>query len=147
MPSVSLDININASVDRVWEAVLDIERYSDSMENVRWVKILERDGATLRRSAWSIVLKGSILEWQEEDRIDPEAHTVRFQQLSGDLAEFDGEWNLEELEPGLTRVTFDVSFEIGIPLLAEMLNPVAQRSLGENCKEMLAGVEREALAA
>ena len=147
MPSVSLDININASVDRVWDAVLDIERYSDSMANVRWVKVLERDGATLRRSAWSIVLKGSILEWQEEDRLDPEAHTVRFHQLSGDLAEFDGEWSLEELEPGLTRVTFDVSFEIGIPLLAEMLNPVAQRSLRENCKEMLAGVEREALAA
>jgi ribosome-associated toxin RatA of RatAB toxin-antitoxin module len=147
VPSVSLDININASVDRVWDAVLDVERYSDSMANVRWVKILERDGATTRRSAWSIVLKGSILEWQEEDRIDPEARTVRFQQLSGDLAKFDGEWSLKEFEPGLTKVTFDVSFEIGIPLLAEMLNPVAERSLGENCKEMLAGVEREALAA
>lgn len=147
MPSVSLDININAPVDCVWDAVLDVERYSDSMVNVRWVKILERDGATIRRSAWSIVLKGSILEWQEEDRIDPEARTIRFHQLSGDLAEFDGEWSLEELEPGLTKVTFDVSFEIGIPLLAEMLNPVAQRSLSENCQDMLAGVEREALAA
>jgi ribosome-associated toxin RatA of RatAB toxin-antitoxin module len=147
VPSVSLDININVPVDRVWDAVLDVERYSDSMANVRWVKILERDGATIRRSAWSIVLKGSILEWQEEDRIDPEARTIRFHQLSGDLAEFDGEWSLEELEPGLTKVTFDVSFEIGIPLLAEMLNPVAQRSLSENCQEMLAGVEREALAA
>jgi ribosome-associated toxin RatA of RatAB toxin-antitoxin module len=147
VPSVSLDININASVDRVWDAVLDIERYSDSMANVRWVKILERDGATIRRSAWSIILKGSILEWQEEDRLDPEARTVRFHQLSGDLAEFDGEWSLKELGPELTKVTFDVSFEIGIPLLAEMLNPVAQRSLRENCKEMLAGVEREALAA
>lgn len=147
MPSVSLDIKIKAPVDRVWDAVLDVERYPDSMANVRWVKILERDGATLRRSAWSIVLKGSILEWQEEDRLDPEARTVSFHQLSGDLAEFDGEWSLEELGPELTRVTFDVSFEIGIPLLAEMLNPVAQRSLGENCKEMLAGVEREALAA
>ncbi len=147
MPSVSLELDIRAPAERVWAAVVDIERYPDTMENVRWVKVLDRSGDSARRSAWSIVLKGSILEWQENETIDHEKRVMSFEQFSGDLETFDGAWVLHELEPELTRVTFDVSFEIGIPLLADMLNPVAQRALRDNCTEMLLGVEREAVGA
>lgn len=142
MPEISLTLEIDASAERVWEAVLDIERYPDSMENVRSVRILEEDGNE-QRSAWSIVLKGSILEWEERDVIEPEAMTMRFHQLSGDLSSFDGQWQVISRGPGLATASFSVSFEIGIPLLAEMLNPVAARSLEENCREMLGGVERK----
>lgn len=147
MPEVSLDIEIRAPIERVWDAVVAIERYPNTMDNVRWVRIDEWTSETVRRSSWSIVLKGSILQWEEEDHIDYDQRVMTFNQLSGDLAEFDGVWRLYEVEPELTRVTFDVSFEIGIPLLAEGLNPVAKRSLHSNCTEMLQGVEREALAA
>jgi ribosome-associated toxin RatA of RatAB toxin-antitoxin module len=147
VPEVSLDIDIRAPLDRVWAAVVDIERYPVTMENVRWVRIDSWDTETTRRTAWSIVLKGSILEWEEKEHIDHEAKVMSFHQLSGDLAEFDGQWSLQALGPEETRVTFDVSFEIGIPLLADALNPVAKRSLHSNCTEMLLGVEREALAA
>ena len=145
MPSVALELEIRAPADRVWSAVIDIERYPDTMENVRWVKVHSRDGETRRRSEWSIVLKGSILEWKEDETIDHERRVMSFEQVSGDLETFDGQWVLEELGPELTRVSFEVSFEIGIPLLAEMLNPVAQRALRDNCTEMLLGVEREAI--
>jgi hypothetical protein len=40
-----------------------------------------------------------------------------------------------------------VTFEIGIPLLADTLNPIAERSLRENFMEMLHGIQAEALAA
>ena len=145
MPQVDLELDIRAAADRVWDAIVDVERYPVSMRSVRWVRVLERPSADVQRSAWSIDLKGSILEWREEDHYDREGLTVRFHQLSGDLELFDGTWVLTRLEPELTRVTFSVSFEIGIPLLADMLNPVARRSLHENCTEMLQGVEREAL--
>jgi ribosome-associated toxin RatA of RatAB toxin-antitoxin module len=146
MPEVDITLEIEAPAARVWEAVLDIEAYPDEMESVRSVRVLEEIGAEERRSAWSIVLKGSILEWEEHDTIDHEAMTVRFHQLSGDLSSFDGHWAVEECGPTSSRARFAVAFEIGIPLLAEMLNPVATRSLRENCTEMLRGVERQAVA-
>ncbi|HYG96132.1 MAG TPA: SRPBCC family protein, partial [Solirubrobacterales bacterium] len=130
----------------VWEAVVDIENYPDSMENVRWVEIREELGPTRRRTAWSIVVKGSILEWEDIEEIDHEAKVVRFHQLSGDLSEFDGRWEVAERGPGLSTARFVVEFEIGIPLLAEMLNPMASRSLRENCTEMLKGVEARVVA-
>lgn len=146
MPSVSLDLEILAPAERAWDAVVDIESYPDSMTNVRWVKILERIDETTRHCAWSVVLKGSILEWVEIETLDPDAMTMTFHQLSGDLAIFDGGWGVEETSSTTCRVTFAATFEIGIPLLADMLNPVAQRSLRENCIEMLRGVEQTALA-
>ncbi|HEX5608550.1 MAG TPA: SRPBCC family protein [Solirubrobacterales bacterium] len=146
MPTVDISIDIDAPAGPVWEAVLDIERYPSSMENVRWVEIREAIGPAERRTAWSIVVKGSILEWEDMETIDHEAMVVSFHQLSGDLSEFDGRWEVTRRGPGLSTARFAVDFEIGIPLLAEMLNPMATRSLRENCTEMLKGVERKVLA-
>jgi uncharacterized membrane protein len=147
MPEVSVQLDIEAPMDRVWETVVDVERYPASMETVRWVRVLDEERGGERRTGWSVDLKGSILEWEEVEQLDREAGEMRFEQLRGDLLEFDGAWVLEKRGPNLTRVSFDVSFEIGIPLLADMLNPVAQRSLADNCVEMLRGVEREAVGA
>lgn len=145
MPEVDLSLDIDAPAERVWDAVLDIESYPESMENVRSVRIVDAPSAAEQRSVWSIVLKGSILEWEEHDAIDAEAMSMHFHQLSGDLSAFDGYWQVSPRGPGLATARFSVVFEIGIPLLAEMLNPVATRSLRENCTEMLKGVERQAV--
>ena len=144
MPEVIVELAIRAPVTRVWEEIVDIEGYANSMESVRSVRIVERREAWVRVAAWSVLLKGSILEWEEEERLDPRAHTIVFKQLRGDLDHFDGRWALEARGKEETNVVFMVSFEIGIPLLAEMLNPVARRSLYENCTEMLRGIERKA---
>jgi len=144
MPEVKIDLEVRAPIDRVWNTVLDIERYQDSMDTVRSVRVVEQSSDQRRTAAWSVLLKGSILEWEEEEDIDVRAYTVVFKQLRGDLDHFDGRWVLEALSPERTKVVFEVDFEIGIPMLAEMLNPVAQRSLQENCTEMLQGIERAA---
>lgn len=149
MPTVELQIDIQAPLERVWDAVIDIERYPETMESVRWVKLLPSPDPdpTVRHSAWSVNLKGSILEWEVDEKLDHEAHVFRSLQRSGDMETYEGAWTVTELEPGLTRAHLEITFEIGIPLLADMLNPVAVRSLRENSTDMLRGIEREALEA
>ena len=142
MPKVNIDLDIRAPIERVWDSVLDVESYAESMENVRSVRLVESNGEGVRRVAWSVLLKGSILEWEEEEQLDHDTHKVAFKQLQGDLEFFDGYWSLEELGPSETRAHFEVEFEIGIPMLAEMLNPVAQRALEESGTEILRGLER-----
>lgn len=147
MPQVSIEREVRAPADRLWRTVLDVERYPESMASVRWVRITAVESEEARRIAWSVSLKGSILEWEEVERIDHETMTVKFSQVSGDMERLEGEWRLRPSGADLTLVSLGVSFEIGIPMLAEMLNPVAERSFHENCDEMLRGVEQEALAA
>jgi ribosome-associated toxin RatA of RatAB toxin-antitoxin module len=142
MPRVNIDQDIRAPIEQVWSTVLDVESYEESMDNVRWVRLVGPSDEHARRAEWSVLLKGSVLEWEEEEQLDHDAHKVVFKQLRGDLEFFDGYWTLEELGPNETRAHFEVEFEIGIPMLAEMLNPVAQRALEENGTEMLRGLER-----
>jgi ribosome-associated toxin RatA of RatAB toxin-antitoxin module len=140
MPTVSVDMEIAAPADRVWHVVTRVERYPDSMSSVQWVRILAEDGCR-RRSAWSIVLKGAVLRWEEAEHLRHDARVMEFRQLSGDMELFQGAWRLTPLGECRTGVVLSIDFEIGIPLLAEMLNPVAERSLRENCAEMLRGIE------
>ncbi len=147
MPTVTLDVEIQATADQVWAAVVDIERYPEVMSCVRWIKVLAFDEPTSRHSAWSIVLKGSILQWEETEHIDHDRRVMSFDQVAGDMEVFTGSWTVTEVSAERTNVTLVIDFEIGIPLLADMLNPVAVRALRGNCQDMLMGVEREAMAA
>jgi ribosome-associated toxin RatA of RatAB toxin-antitoxin module len=147
MPEVELELDIRAPAARVWEVVTDIERYPDSMESVRWVKIIDGTDPLARRSGWSVLLKGSILEWEEVEKLDPDLMVMTFHQVAGDMEIFEGEWRVTPIDDERTNVKLHTSFEIGIPLLADMLNPVAERSLRSNSREMLLGIERDALAA
>lgn len=146
MPEVDLDLDIQTSIATVWEAVLDIERYPELMTNVVSVKIEEWETPTTRRSQWAMIIKGATLVWRDREFIDHDEHTVNFTQVSGDLERFEGAWELTAKEAELTRVRLTISFEIGIPLLAGMLNPVAQRALYGNAREMLEGVQARARA-
>lgn len=143
MPKVTIELPIRAPVDEVWEILLDVGDYSEAMDHVRSVEVLEEVDERIRRVAWSVLLKGSILEWVEEERIDRENRSIVFEQLSGDLEFFDGHWSLQAIGERETTALFEVEFEIGIPPLAEMLNPVAQRALHESSIEVLRGIERK----
>jgi ribosome-associated toxin RatA of RatAB toxin-antitoxin module len=138
MPKVDVDVVISATVADVWTTINDVEAYASFMENVRSVSVVSHEAGE-RVSSWSVLLKGSILEWTEREIVDDDAKRVTFEQLDGDLDEFSGYWQLEPKEDGV-RVVLAVTFEIGIPLLAEMLNPVAARALRDNSLRMLEGV-------
>ncbi|MEU8685626.1 SRPBCC family protein [Streptomyces sp. NPDC048611] len=148
MPHVEVNLPIKAPVAAAWRAVTRLEDYAAYMENVESVNVLGETAAGVRTSEWSVLLKGSVLEWVEEDELDEERRVMSFTQVSGDLDEFRGYWRVDEAGDGsgTSVVTFSVDFEIGIPLLADMLNPVAGRALRENSEHMLRAIERRITA-
>ncbi|MEK8173290.1 SRPBCC family protein [Streptomyces sp. M19] len=147
MPHVEVNLPIKAPAAAAWEAVTRLEDYAAYMENVESVTVIGESETGSRTSQWSVLLKGSVLEWVEEDVLDEEKRVMSFSQVSGDLDEFTGYWRVEDDGDGTSVVTFYVDFEIGIPLLADMLNPVATRALRENSEHMLHAIERRITAA
>ncbi|KJY43423.1 hypothetical protein VR41_03385 [Streptomyces sp. NRRL B-1568] len=142
MPRVEVELYIAAPPAQSWAAVVDVESYPECMDSVQSVKVVEQNGPQERTTAWSVHLKGSVLEWVEAERIDDEARRFDFHQVSGDLAHFVGHWAVRPADDGGSLVSLDVEFDIGIPLLAEMLNPVAATALRENAEQMLTALER-----
>ncbi|MCF3141670.1 type II toxin-antitoxin system RatA family toxin [Streptomyces platensis] len=141
MPHVEVNLRIQAPAEETWRAVTRLEDYAAYMENVESVTVRGASHGK-RVSEWSVLLKGSVLEWVEEDQLDEATRTMTFDQVSGDLDRFTGYWRVDPQDADASLVTFSVDFEIGIPLLADMLNPVATKALRENSEQMLRAIER-----
>ncbi|KJS63678.1 type II toxin-antitoxin system RatA family toxin [Streptomyces rubellomurinus] len=137
MPHVEVELPIAAPPELVWAAVVDVESYQHCMESVDEVVVVERTDACHRTTAWSVRLEGSVLRWTEAEVIDPAARRFDFRQLTGDLGEFSGHWAVRQAADGGSLVVLCADFDIGIPLLAEMLNPIAADALRENAEQML----------
>jgi len=142
MPLVEVDSVMPAPVSRVWELINDVEAYPRLMDHVRSLAVLER-GQTYRLTAWEIDCHGFIMRWVEREEIDPERYRIDYHQEKGDLAVFEGVWQVEAISEEISRVMLSVRFEIGVPMLSEMLNPVAERAIRENSQKMLLSLASE----
>ena len=135
MPIVNTAHTTGQPAELVWRLLVDSEAFSTYMDEVRSVRIVANDGHR-RICHWCVLLKGSELQWEEEEFIDHERRRIDFRQLRGDLAYFTGHWQVTETTAG-TVVELQVDFDIGIPLMAEMLNPVAAKALEDNSLAIL----------
>ena len=136
MPLIVVKERIEGPIAKVWELVKNIEDYPRFMKPVQEVNVLSRAGDIVD-AEWAVELKGSLLRWSERETCHPADFRIDFVQIEGDLEKFEGHWDLKAVSPELTEVELQVDFEIGIPTLRDMLNPVAEKALRENAITML----------
>ena len=137
MPRVSVETLVHAESDRVYAALCDMELFPDVMAYVQSVVVLER-GECYTVTAWTSKLRGVTFRWTERDQFLP--GRIVYQQVSGDLKTFEGEWRVEDVAPGVVRVVLVTDFEFGVPMLAALLNPVGAVILRDNARAMLAAL-------
>ena len=136
MRHVAIVANVTgAAPAAVFEVLADFERYPAATTAVRSVTIA-RASATRVASAWEVNFRSGILRWEEEDELDPVARTIRFSQTAGDLEHFSGSWHVDEHRDGCV-VRFVAQFDMGIPTLAAMLDPIAEGALRENVANII----------
>ena len=125
--------------DRAFGLIREFSRYpelTDAVEKVI-VNTPDPDGSVV--SEWLVHFRKGLLNWTERDHFDQERRHIRFSQISGDFSTFDGEWLVEPAGAGC-RVAFDAAFDLGIPTLAELLDPVAEAALRGNILRILTGL-------
>lgn len=141
MPFVAVSERLKSSVDAVWDLVRDVERYPSLMESVRRVERLsagpEVDGASTSTVGWEVEIEGSVLRWVERETTDERRMRITFEQESGDLDRFRGHWQVTPVDAETTEVTLEIDFEIGIPMLREVLDPFATDAIRRNSVDML----------
>lgn len=141
MPHVEVTRRVAAPVDQVYAVCRDTRSFPSFMENVEAIEVLE-EGPGWQVSRWVTNLQGRRIEWVERDTFDDAARCIRYQQVSGDLKRFEGEWRFTPADGGAeTDVTLTCDFEFGIPMLAAVLNSVGGLAIRRNVEAMLDGVE------
>jgi ribosome-associated toxin RatA of RatAB toxin-antitoxin module len=127
-----------ADADAVFARICDFESYADHTDAVREVIVTARaDGAL--DSEWSVNFRSGVLCWSERDHIDHTARTIVFTQLDGDFEVFEGEWAVEAAHADAT-VRFTARFDLGMPSLAAIIDPIAEQALQDNMHAILRGL-------
>ncbi|MGW3523373.1 aromatase/cyclase [Streptomyces olivaceus] len=123
----------------VYHRICDFRRYPEYSEVFREVRVEPPlpDGSTV--SDWTVEFRGGLMRWRERDTFAPETYSVAFEQLSGDFQTFEGGWRCEARDGG-TLVVFTAAFDLGIPSLAEILDPVAESTVRTNIARVLEGL-------
>jgi hypothetical protein len=100
-------LRMQAPVDRVFRAAMDVEQWPRVLGHYRWVRMLERrpDGGLVEMAAWRPFgwLRYPTW-WVSEMRIDAEQGAVRYRHVRGITAGMDVVWQLVPVE-GATDVT------------------------------------------
>lgn len=135
MRDVTVTAVVRADRDAVYERLADFPRYKELARSVRSVEM----SADRARSTWEVSFRDGVLKWTEEDRYDPVARRIDFSQVEGDMERFDGWWTVTDTEDG-SLITFYSVFDLGLPGLAEFLEPVAHRALQENIRDLVEGL-------
>ena len=126
------------AASEVYAALADFGRYPELCDAVRSVAISEvSQDRTV--SSWEVTFRAGLLRWTEEDTFDPEALTITFRQVDGDIAVFDGSWACVDAAEG-SEIVFCARLDMGIPSLADALEPIAVRALTDNIVSIVHGL-------
>ena len=124
--------------DAVFAKIRDFARYPELTNAVRSVTVTSRDDGALD-SEWSVNFRNGVLCWSERDWIDDADRAIRFTQQYGDFECFEGTWAVTSPTPDVT-VRFTATFDLGMPSLAAIIDPIAERALRDNMHVILRGL-------
>jgi ribosome-associated toxin RatA of RatAB toxin-antitoxin module len=139
MRTVQLRLSVpHKPASEVYATLADFERYPELSDAVQSVAVTEvSENHTVSR--WEVTFRAGLLRWTEEDTFDPGALSIAFHQLEGDAAVFDGSWQCLDAAPG-SEIVFSARLDMGIPSLADALEPIAVRTLSDNIVSIVRGL-------
>jgi hypothetical protein len=159
MRTVRLRLSVpDKPANEVYAALADFGRYPELCDAVRDVAVTEVS-ENLTVSSWEVTFRAGLLRWTEQDTFDSAARSITFRQLEGDIAVFDGSWQCLDA-PGLdapgpdapgpdapgpdaprgSEIVFSATLDMGIPSLADALEPIAVRALTDNVVSIVRGL-------
>jgi ribosome-associated toxin RatA of RatAB toxin-antitoxin module len=112
-------VEIAAPAQAIYELAAATERWPEILPHYRYVRVLERRGATrvVAMSAWQDVFP---LRWVAEQTNDPATPHIGFHHVRGWTRGMDVDWIFEPTAAG-TRVTIEHRLRFLFPVAAEWL--------------------------
>jgi ribosome-associated toxin RatA of RatAB toxin-antitoxin module len=138
MRTVRLRATVDFGPSAAYERLAGFTDYPKYAEAVRSVEVSDLTESNCI-SRWAFAFRGGLLRWTETDTFDRAAGRIDFDQVEGDLEVFIGYWQVSPLDDG-SEIIFSLLFDLGLPTLAEFLEPVAANATIENMTNLLIGL-------
>ncbi len=130
---------MNASKENILAVLKDYESYSEFMDGVSSVKVLEKKGNVSKAQYDLNVIKtfSYVLELTESE------HGISWTFESGDIFSVNnGSWELEDLGDGTTEVTYNIEVEIKIKMMGTGM--ITKKLVNTSLPSMMKSVEKRA---
>jgi ribosome-associated toxin RatA of RatAB toxin-antitoxin module len=124
----------------IFNFILNVENYSQIMPNVHKIEILQQQDAEKRITKWDTDIDGAPLVWIENEIIDRKNLKMHFDSIDGDFEIFRGYWAVEQ-EGQDIKVTCHIEYEIGIPIIEEIVGGVVKERMEANLEIMLTAIQ------
>lgn len=124
--------------DTVFDTLADFNHYAALVDVVRSVE-LDRPANGQARSTWVVEFRNGLLRWTEDDWFRRDELRLDFNQVEGDFEEFYGGWVLNPTPDGVEAALI-ADFDFGVPSLASIVEPVAERVLTDVTQLILLGL-------
>jgi len=119
--------------------VTDYRRWEDASDSVRKVRV-ERDDDEWSTSYWEVVFRGGTMQWTERDHIDLAARRESFELIAGDPHAWSGGWTATPTDDGRCLLVMDAQFDLGMPSLGHVLDPIAVEALEDAVESVVVGL-------
>lgn len=140
MRRVELDAVVRSvAAETVFANVIQFSRYPDLAPHIASAIVHQTVPGPTGRSSWELRFRSGLLRWTECERFLREELRVEFEQTSGDFEDFAGCWALRQDGPD-TALHFQADFDFGIASLAGILDPIAERVIGESVARVVVGM-------
>lgn len=138
--SLSVELPTCCNADDAFKLLCDFSSYPQYSDYVLSVDSKELTDVEKKVSLWQVKFREGVLQWTETDDIDPQRRLITFELLEGDLEAFSGCWSIEDTEKGSQVISFHAKFDLGIPSLSHVLNPLAYEALSNNAHKIISGL-------
>lgn len=144
MRTVSMSFVIDATAEEVYTMIADFNNYQEYADAVNKV-VISNIGENSCETTWEVKFRDGLLRWSEKDLFFPDKNRIEFNQIKGDLAVFDGWWQVEASTVYDTQLNFVATLDLGLPQLEKLLEPIAEQGLRENIESIVKGLFRTSL--
>lgn len=132
-------VHADVSADDAFGVLRELDRHVREGEVILSLTLEDEQPDGSRTSHWETRFSHGILRWSQRDQLDPEERTMTFELADGDAETLEGQWRIEP-EDGGCRIHFACDFDLGIPSLAEFVDPVAVRLLRATVEAQLTDI-------
>jgi ribosome-associated toxin RatA of RatAB toxin-antitoxin module len=136
MKKLTITKTLPFSAEYTYERLSDFSLFEEVCSAVISVEVNSvNENETL--SNWTVHFHDGEMQWQERDVFNKEKLCIEFEQTEGDAEEFNGSWQVNKLGTEQCEVVFSAEFCMGIPSLADILEPIAEQAISQNINQML----------
>jgi ribosome-associated toxin RatA of RatAB toxin-antitoxin module len=125
-----------------WNIISDYSKYPAIMDNVDNVEIVEKTSEQ-GISKWQVSIDDAPLYWIEKDYFNHRNFEIAFKSFEGDFDNINGRWNITDSSNTGIKITFEIEYNLGIPVIEEVLGAILRGKMKSNMEKMVGAIKKE----